>query len=202
MEMKVDGAIRDVELVEGMSLGKVLDEARVRVLGEGRVITEIKVDGEVLEAGEQEELGRRSAEEFGRVEIRTRRADELARETLRELVRHVEQVEAVMPELVGYLEEDKIQEGMTLLSSCCQVWAVVQDALSKVGILLEWDYGSVEAEGKTVSEWLGEMEVTLRGMNEALTNRDFVLLCEVLRHEFSPGMRSWQGILSHLAENV
>jgi len=202
MEMKVDGASRNVELVEGISLGDVLDEARVKVLGEGRVITRIEVDGDVLEAGKQDELRDRSAREFGRVEITTRGTDELARETLLELVRHLEQVEGVMPELVGYLEEDKIQEGMALLASCCQMWAVVQDALSKVGILLEWDYGSVEAEGKTVSEWLGEMEVTLRGMNEALTNRDFVLLCEVLRHEFSPGMRSWQGILSHLAENV
>ena len=47
MEMKVDGASRNVELVEGISLGDVLDEARVKVLGEGRVITRIEVDGDV-----------------------------------------------------------------------------------------------------------------------------------------------------------
>jgi len=202
MELITDGEREVVDAQGGKSLGKVLDEERVRVRSEGRVITGIRVDGEVLERERQDELGARSVGEFERVEITTRNADELARETLRELVEHVGQVERVIPELVGHLEAEEIQKAMALLAACCQMWAVVQEALSKVGLVLDWDYGEVEVEGRSVGEWLGEMEGTLREMNEALTNRDYFMLGEVLSHEFSPAMGAWQRILKQLAENA
>lgn len=202
MEVTVDGKSAVVEPAGERSLGEVLDEAREKVLGQGRVITEIKLDGGILEAERQEELGSRWAGEFDRVEITTRQATELARETLLELVRHVEQVEAVIPELVGHLEGERVQEAMSLLGACCQMWAVVQEALSRVGTLLSWDYGEENVAGKSVAEWLGEMEGTLRQMNEALVNRDYFLLGEALTYEFSPAMSRWQGILKQLAEDV
>ncbi len=202
MEVTVDGKSEVVDAPGERSLGQVLDEAQVKVLGEGRVITEIKLDGEILETGRQEELGSRWAGEFDRVEITTREADELARETLLELARHVGRVEAVIPELVEHLEGERVQEAMNLLGACCQMWTVVQEALSRVGTLLSWDYGEENVEGKSVAEWLGEMEGTLRQMNEALVNRDYFLLEEVLTHEFSPAMSAWGKILTRLAEDV
>ena len=48
MECVVDGKREAVSAPEGKLLGEVMDEMRARLFEGGRVVTEVKVDGEVV----------------------------------------------------------------------------------------------------------------------------------------------------------
>ncbi len=202
MERIVDGKGESLEAGEGTLLGEVLDAARLEALRDGRVVVEMKVDGRVVDSGAEEKLKGRPVSEVEMLEVRTRVPGELASETLLELSRHMERVEENVEGIVGHLEANRVSEAMELLGGCCNIWGVLQEAMVRIGVLLGLKYDEMEVEGKSVGDWITGLKELLEGVNEALQNRDFVSLGDILRYGLSPAMRNWREITLQLAEQI
>ena len=68
--------------------------------------------------------------------------------------------------------------------------------------LLGLDLSKLQIEGKKANELLDEFAAQLRTVKEALENRDYVQLSDILQYELQDVAPRWQGLLDQLVEQI
>jgi hypothetical protein len=91
---------------------------------------------------------------------------------------------------------------MELLGNCIGVWNQVQESLVKSAGLLGLDLSGLHVEGKKVNDLMEEFAAQLRQVKEALENRDYVQLSDILQYELQDVAPRWQGLLDQVVEQI
>lgn len=192
----------DVERpIDGETVGDVLSAAAQAVEPDGRVITNVAVDGEAWE-GDQlaspEHLGR-SADE-----IRLVTADLLGLlgQTVSQTRDVLVELERMQEDAAAAIQQDETARAMTLLGEITNLWMSVQQATSHVAEGVEAELARLETSDGTARELIERFGEHLRTLVSTIESGDASGLADVLLFDLTETASRWRGLLDVLEDRV
>lgn len=197
MPVTVDDQALPAENLGLRTIGEVLNHLRQR----NRLVVQVLVDGEEPDLEQMPALRSRPLGQHT-VYIETTAPDELAAQILRELTQQLEQTDAVRESAVTLLRQNQPNRAMEKLAGCFAAWQSAQQSVQQIAELLSIDLQGIRVDGSSLVEVLGRFAEQLREIRQALENRDYVLLGDVLGEDSADTTRQWIDAIRQLRDVI
>lgn len=187
--------------VDGDSIGSVLSRAAEKAEAAGRIIVEVHVDGVTWgedELGSEERCGG-SAE---LIELISADRTDLVCTALADAGAALGEIDEMQRSAAESLQVGETATGMQTLGEALELWLLVRRgigmSLDTVGVSLS----DVAHEGEPVEKSVTALEEQLRGVRDALANRDGIALADTLLYELPDVIQHWRRVLDTLQTHV
>jgi hypothetical protein len=169
------------------TIGHVLSHVHTR----NRLVVNLLIDGEEPDLDRMGEV-RRVPLNGHTLFIETAEPREMAMDVLEEVEQQLDEADRLKGEAVDLLQRNAAVRAMERLSGCFSTWQNAQESLAKTAHLLRIDLSLITIDGHTLAHVLGEFCGQLREVKQAMENRDFVTLADVLTYEMTQTSRHWR----------
>lgn len=201
MIVTLDGQRIDSLPQAGSTLEKVIEHLRTTRLGERIVIT-VAWNGRDLTGTElTDRLGVAPGGD-DQLDLESAMPCEVSAMALREVADQLRIATDALPEIANGFHAGGADAALAGLSSLLGVWANCQHTLGDASKLLGRDLGEEEFQGARLTTHLQAVADVLRSVREAVQNRDYVLLADLIEYEMPGVCTLWQGAALALADRV
>ncbi|MEX1016914.1 MAG: hypothetical protein WDZ31_09215 [Phycisphaeraceae bacterium] len=185
----------------GNDLAAVLVAARDQAQREGRVVVEVQVDGEAVNAKQLDQAGDIAVAER---EVRLYSADprELARTTLEQIRPRLAEVKQTQARAAEHLQKDEGAEAMTGVREMIETWLQTQQAVLHTAVLLGIDLNTLSVDGEPFEQITSELLAKLQEVKALLETHDTVGLADTLLYEWADLAGKWDRLIETMMEKV
>lgn len=180
-------------LTEDSTLGDFLKWAQTQ-LPEGRVVTQVRLDEQILE-GPALHAARRNPLASSTLALTTADRKELSLTTLGKLAALIQWLAPQHQQIASALERGEISAGLQRLQGVISAWQQIQSAYANLAKLLLLDLSELPVREITGEAALQDFCHQLGEIQTALQNRDFVLLADILQYEMDGARETWMALL-------
>ncbi len=202
MQVYLDDNPVDVSDQAGMTVRQVAQQVRECLAPQERMLVAIHIDGHLVERDRLDEVLDSPAGEHGKIDFQSAVPRMLAREVLVHARALVAEAAPIREQAGEMLAAGQTARAMEMLGSCFAVWSQVQESMSRSVELLGLDLDQLQVDGKPASQMLDEFAQRLREVKEALENRDYVTLADILQYELQDTTERWQALLDLVIEQI
>ncbi|MGE0479965.1 MAG: hypothetical protein AB7Q17_05780 [Phycisphaerae bacterium] len=198
MIVTLDGRRVEDPVAAGATLGGVIATVR-RCCAENRLLVSIVLNGRELFDDDLETEIAAALDDADQVDFESAERDGVIRAALAataEKVRHAG-YEAV--EIAEQLNAAATPDALRRIGTLVETWQACRRALSEAGGLIGEDLTQRTFDGRSVEAHLNELAGRLGELRDALTQRDFVLIADLLHYELPPLCEHWHKLLQTLA---
>lgn len=197
MPVVVDSQTIDTEPLGLSTVGDVIQHLQ----RDDRLVVHILVDGAEPDLDRIGQL-RASPINGHTLFIETADPRQMARQLLAELSEQVERTRDDQRSSADLLQQGLAGKALERLAGCFRIWSNAEDAVSKVARLLRLDLAQVKVGDQSLMQSLQTIGEDLRQIRQALQDRDFVLLSDVLLYESSQTADRWAALLRALDSTI
>jgi hypothetical protein len=185
----------------GGSLAEALAQARTRLAGSGRVLVEVKADGQALQGAE---LERRMHAAVGQTELRLGSADprELSLTALSAVRARLAESAATQTQAADAFLRDDFPNALRGLGKAMEVWSQTPQALVKTAQMLGLPPEKLSAAGQTLDGLTADLARRLQAIHDLVAARDSVALADALTYEWPGVIAQWDALAAHLIEQI
>jgi len=183
--------------IDAQGLGPAISAAATMAEQQGRMIVEVRVDGETWSAEQLDGLSEHTAA-VAEVHLTTASTDDLIRQTIADSINSLDGVDSLQREAAALIEADRIEEAMQPLRNALTGWGGVQQAVSMIAAALGLDLDQIEVDGTPVPTIVTGLHEQLQIIAHALTKQDPVGLADTLQYELPPVVQQWRDLLTKL----
>lgn len=202
MHIYVDDNPYAVSGLAGKTLRQIAMDIRQDLAGKKRMLVAIYTDGRLVPSDELEAVLDSPAGRYEKVDFQSAVPQTLAREVLRHAREMVAEAAPLCQQAGELLSGGQTARAMELLGNCIGVWNQVQESLVKSAGLLGLDLARLQVEGGNVNDLMEDFAAQLRQVKEALENRDYVQLSDILQYELPDVAPRWQTLLDQVVEHI
>ena len=191
MRVFLDGQTISIPNGEGGSVATAIAVARAVAGAQGRVIIDVRVDGERLD---DEALESPSDKPAGDIEFKCISADprQLVAESFADVSRALEGARPVQREAAESLQTGQLDAAFEQLAGALEVWDAVHRVTEQGPALLGVPLSSLDTEGsKGVERDLAALSATLQQVKDAVGGQDWSTLADLLTHELDSAADQW-----------
>lgn len=192
----------DVERhLEGETVGEVLSAAAQTVEPDGRVITDVVVDGEPWEGDRltsPDHLGRDADE----VHLVTADLLGLLGQTIEQTRDVLNELESMQEDAAAAIQRDETARAMALLGDITNLWMSVQQATSHVAEGVSEPLAEMRTAEGPARETIERFGEHLRTLVSAIESGDASALADVLLFDLTDTAGQWRGLLDVLEARV
>jgi hypothetical protein len=187
MSVTIDHEMLSTDDLGLKTIGQVLSHVHTR----NRLVVNLLIDGEEPDLNRMGDV-RRSPLNGHTLFIETAEPRQMALEVLEEVDEQLDEADRLKGEAVDMLQRNAAVRAMERLSGCFSTWQHAQESLTKTAQLLRIDLALLTIDGRTLQDVFGEFCGQLREVKQAMENRDFVTLADVLTYEMTATSRHWR----------
>lgn len=181
---------------------EVAQEIRLTLQPQGRMLVGLSCDGRPVPPAELDEAMDRSVMCYERLDFQSAVPAVLAREVLGKAKELLAESSPLFEQAGQMLAAGQTPRAMELMGNCFSVWNQVQLSVGKAAELLGVDLSQLKVGDSNADVLLEEFADQLRQVKDALENRDYVLLSDILQYELLQAAPRWQEMLSRLIEQA
>jgi 3-dehydroquinate dehydratase len=187
--------------LSGDDLASVLDSAADQLRESGRIVVEVKLDGELLV---DEHLERRRHDAVGDAELRLYSADprDLSRTTLEAVLGQLDTVAQRQREAADLISSDQQSEAMTALTQAIEGWQQSQQVVIQTASLTATDLSTLDVDGASALAVIEQVVAMLKTVRDTIEARDLVGLADTLAYEGPALIEQWQKLVTALIERI
>lgn len=189
-----------VELTGG-SLVEVLRAAQQRIAPDGRVLVEVRLDGESLTG---DKLAQSSESDVTAVEVRLYSADPkvIAADALDQVRRKLAVVRQGQQEAAELFQQDRGLEALRTLAAWIDAWLQVQQAVTEAASLVSIDLAEFDVDGTPGSKLMEQLIGGLRELKDGIIRQDTVALSDALLYEWPAIVDQWDRLIERLVDTI
>lgn len=204
MHIYVDDNPFAISDLSGKTVRDVAQEIRESLAPQQRMLVAIFLNGQTqpVPPGQIEPTLDSPVSQYERIDFQSAVPQTLAREVLKQARALVAEATPVCQQAGELLASNQTARAMELLGNCFVVWNQVQESMSRSVQLLGLDLSKIEVKGRPADEVLQQFADQLRQVKEALENRDYVQLSDILQYELQEVAPRWQGLLDQLVQQI
>ncbi len=186
----------------GTAIQSIAEQARAR----GRMIVEVKIDGELLK--DEALMALANGDGAGIRELALTSADpkDLVRETVLDAVDALEQVKADQAAAAEQVQQGRTEEALRTLQGAFVVWQTVRDVVSQGAAVLEVDLDTLELPGIDADCGFGPATAALLEhlgqVRSALESQDWSALSDVVGYDLDADVTTWRTLLTAFAADL
>lgn len=187
LKLTLDGRSMDTESLRGQTLAELIRSIESDLTPE-RVIVSMTLDGQDLDQDSERADAGKALESLNSLEIKTQRVNDLAGDTLRNLVEFIPRIAAALADCVEELQSGRESDGFNHLNQAIEGLQIVSSAWPPI---IRW----LSAEGWPSDSLLprtGGFKELLGDITCAQENGDTVQLCDYLESELAGFLEDWR----------
>ena len=188
----------DMELdATGPSLGDVLQVVSNRLAPEGRLVVEVRLDGQTL-SGEQ--LSQHQDQPVANSDLRLYSADpkDLVEATLGQAGQELRQIRQDQDTASQLLQQDDSKQALEHMGRAIEGWLRVQQAVARSTQLLDLSIADKDVDGQPVTQIVGSLIEQLKQIRELVSAADTVGLADILAYEWPQNVMQWERLLEEI----
>ncbi len=197
MPVTLDHAPLEIERLGLRTVGELLSHVK----RDNRLVVNLLIDGQEPDYDNFATL-RGSSLTGHTLFVETAEPRDVANDALTEVEAQMEEADRLTGEAVALLQKNQPAGAMQKLSGCFTTWQHAQDSVDKTAQLLRIDLDKLTADGQTLTDLMGEFSQQLRSIKDALENRDYVALGDVLTYETPTTTRKWRGAMGAIRASI
>lgn len=202
MDLFIDDKATDPDFTEGRSLDEALRYVQTDICSGDRFVVRITCDGQEILADDMDDVLRKPADSFERLELFTNTKGGLVAEAMKEAHASLEQTDRACREAGELLSQGKTAEGIEALGECLAVWQQIHEAVAKSFQLLALKTDSITIQDEPLEVVLGKPRDILTQVKEALESRDMILLADLLIYDLTEVTAQWLAIVNRLRDEA
>ena len=181
----------------GGDLAAVLEQAREALVGSGRMVVEVRLDGQVLNPNE---LDAEQHTPVGDTECRLYTADprQLAVETLQQIAQRLNDAGQAQAEAAELLQQDRTADAMKHVTAANEAAQQTQQAVLHSATIVGVDLDGRSVDGQPVSQIVGLLLEQLKELRDLLAAGDTVALADALAYEWPQTIERWQALIGEM----
>jgi hypothetical protein len=184
------------------TLREIAQDIRQELAPRKRMLVAIYTNGQLVCAADLEAALDSLAGRYERIDFQSAIPQTLAREVLQQARELVSEATPICQQAGEMLSSGQTARAMELLGNCFGVWSQVQESMSRSVDLLGLDLSRMQIEGKKADQLLNEFAAQLRTVKDALENRDYVQLADILQYELQDVAPRWQSLLDQVVAQI
>lgn len=202
MHVYVDDKPFAIAGLANKTLREIAQEIRQDLAPRNRMLVAIYTDGQLVSADSLDAALDSLGGRYGRIDFQSAVPQTLAREVLQQARELVAESTPICQQAGEMLSAGQTARAMELLGNCFGVWSQVQESMARSVDLLGLDLSRMQIEGKQADQLLHEFADQLRTVKEALENRDYVQLSDILQYELQDVAPRWQTLLDRVVAEI
>jgi hypothetical protein len=201
MEISIDGTLLTVD-TEGIStLKDLIMHLERNVIDKSRVITQICINEEELDEGQEIGLGGFPVSDIKTLEIETEDTVEMAVEALYDAQEYLPAVSTALEESARSIRAGDIRTGLINIGDAIQVIGAFVEVLEGLRGAFQIDFSKVKIdEESNLLEKMGELGKYSQIIFKATKEEDWTLLADASEYELSPLLYEWMAIIPELVK--
>ena len=164
---------------------------------ENRLVVHVLVDGQEPDLTEMGSL-RRIPLDRHTLFVETADPRDLALQALAEVEAQLDEADQLRAQASDLILANQQQQAMQKLSGCFATWQTAPESVLKTAQILRVDLEQVRVAGKPLADGVRLFAEQLRHIKEALENRDFVALNDILTYEAPETTAHWRAAIEAL----
>lgn len=186
----------------GQSLRELLASANSHLAESGRVVVEVKLDGQPV-TGDALESDTPTPDQ-SEVRVYTAEPAALAAGILEQVREQLHAASKMQQEAADLLQEDEASQALELVRGSIDGWLQAQQAVTQTAALLNIDLSlvQVESEDDTVVMRMQELIQRLVELKDLVQANDFVSLADALAYEWPQVTEQWDGAIGAIIREI
>jgi hypothetical protein len=193
MSVTVDRQPLAAEQMGLQTLGQLL----AHLQKENRLVVHVLVDGQEPDLSEMGSV-RRIPLDGHTLFVETADPHDLAFQALSEVEAQLDEADQLRAQASDLILAGQQQQAMTKLSGCFATWQAAPESVLKTAQILRVDLERLRVEGKPLADGVRLFAEQLRHIKEAVENRDFVALNDILTYEAPGTTAHWRAAIQAL----
>jgi len=186
---------------DASTLGDVLLAAQERIDPTGRIIVEVRVDGDILDHEAIDNLEHEPLA-FDELQLITAVPHELAVMTFSEVAEALAGAAEAQQKAADALSTDQPEQAMEHVADALSVWTQAQQSVLTVSQLLEMNLDDVDVDGTPAPQIINALAQQLAQIRDQLIHSDWVALADTLGYEMTETADRWTKMLQQLTEVI
>ncbi|QNN24990.1 hypothetical protein HED60_22835 [Planctomycetales bacterium ZRK34] len=189
----------DVFATEQTSLSGILTEVMDHLRSSGRLIVEIRLDGEPLNEREQQNIDAQKLAS-GEVQLITADPVELGLATLDEVKEALTGAREAQTLAAEALRADETGKALEHVRSSLMVWQQAQQTVTQIAELLAVPLGDLQVDQHPATQVIDNLAASLTQARDELLNGDWLGLADTLGYDLDEAAVQWTTMLGMLAD--
>ncbi len=198
MDVYIDN---DAAELVGSTLGDLLEAARKQLDSEGRLVVEVRVDGQTL-TGTQFEESCEQPVDAEEVQFITAQPHELAKQTLLDVKDALADAREAQEQAAELLQSDRAVEAMDHVRVALTIWQQAQQSLLQSAQLLNVPLDEMKVGERGVADIIDELTELLNQVRDQLTGGDHVGLADTLAYPLADALDGWSALIDVMCERI
>ncbi len=182
------------------SLRELLAAARDQLAPDGRVVVEVRVDGQAITGPALDDD--QPTNDASDIRVYSARPGDLVVGVLEEVRTGLAESQQHQRRAAELLQKDEPAEAMDLVRQSIDGWLQAQQAVGQSAQLLQIDLDQVRVDDQSVLERMNELIARLIELKDVVVANDFVALADVLTYEWPAITERWDAALGAIVKHV
>ncbi|MHC4660687.1 MAG: hypothetical protein ACYS8W_03270 [Planctomycetota bacterium] len=197
MKIVVNGREDIVEADSGSRFGTILDQLRRWLLEDDMLILTLLLDGKPLDETAENRHVDSKVDEFKELIVEAAAAKDLALDALGNVKQYCDRVRNSQLTIADGCRKGALEDANEF-NFIFTWWESLQRSVVNVIRLMKLDPESIRVDKTSLGDHLAGLTTPLAEMDGALKAQDFVLVGDLLEHEFTPRLDTWLSFLDTL----
>jgi hypothetical protein len=183
---------------EAATLGDILQAAGERLQPTGRIVVEIRLDGEAIPEDQLDDLAARPPQ-GQELQLITADPIELCTMTLTQVKSALEHNRSIARHAAELLSADEPGQAMDLIRQCLTVWQQAEQAVRTSAQVAGVSLDEITIDG---AEPIPDLARKLQQVREQLQSSDWVGLSDTLAFELDDSVNQWTQLIDALLDKI
>lgn len=166
------------------------------------MVVSLTLDGQRIEQAQLGDVLKSPINSFGTLEIQTQSTSALVKATLSQTLTLFDEAAGARTRAADLLNEGEPEPAMHHLQKVFDFWRQIQQTMLVCAEAIGAGLEDLRANDKTLSNIFDDLKRILNDLKEAMLNRDYVLVSDILRYECDGPFDDWKLILQSLEERA
>lgn len=186
---------------EAATLGGMIEAASEAAADRGRIVVEVRVDGQTLSAEQLDEQHPHppTAREVQLISAEPR---ELSRQTMLEARDALARARQQQAEAAEQLQADDPAAALEQIREALATWSQARQAVDLGARMTGLDLNEIEVDGVAASQIIADLADLLSELKDQLGASDWIGLADTLAYPLTDAARQWEQMIDVLSETI
>lgn len=182
------------------SLRQLLAAVSEQLAADGRVVVEVRVDGQPVTGSALDDDAPTAAD--ADIRVYSAKPSDLVVGVLEDVRAQLAESQQHQQRAAELLQQDEPAEAMNLVKQSIDGWLQAQQAVGQSAQLMQIDLGAIAVEDQSVMDRMTELIGALNELKDTVVAQDFVGLADALQYEWPEITERWDAALGAIIQHV
>ena len=186
--------------IQPASLKALLAAVADELAPAGRVVVEVRVDGESITGPALEDD--QPTDNDRDIRVYSAKPGDLVVGVLEDVRTQLGTSQQMQQQAAELLQQDNPASAMDLVKQSIDGWLQAQQAVGQSAEFLKLDLQAITIDGQTVIDRMGELIASLTELKDAVVANDFIAIADALQYEWPEITERWDAAIGAIVKHV